>query len=88
MKYLRNQEGSILVFVTLMIVLLLVMVQNTGSGLALGWTLLCLSIYGQDGAELKKRLEQQFVKTKFLGETKALALSVLALGNGARYFHM
>ena len=64
------------------------MAQNTGSGLALGWTLLCLSIYGQDGAELKKRLEQQFVKTRFLGETKALALSVLALGNGARYFRV
>jgi hypothetical protein len=56
--------------------------------LALGWTLLCLSIYGQDGAELKKRLEQQFVKTQFLSETKALALSVLALGNGARYFRV
>ena len=64
------------------------MAQNTGSGLALGWTLLCLSIYGQDGAELKKRLEQRFVKTQFLGETKALALSVLALGNGARYFRV
>ena len=64
------------------------MAQNTDSGLALGWTLLCLSVYGQDGAELKKRLEQRFVKTKFLGETKALALSVLAMGNGARYFRV
>jgi hypothetical protein len=64
------------------------MAKNTGSGLALGWTALCYVLYGKDGAALKRLLEQRFGKTRFLGETKAIALSMLALGNGARYFRI
>ncbi len=64
------------------------MAQKTDSGLALGWSVICLSLYGQDDSALKKRLEQRFAKTKFLGETKALALGILAGGNGARYFRV
>jgi hypothetical protein len=64
------------------------MAKNTGSGLALGWTTLCYVLYGKDGAALKSLLEQRFGKTKFLGETKAIALGILALGNGARYFRI
>jgi hypothetical protein len=62
--------------------------KSTDSGLALGWSVICLSVYGQEDSELKKRLEQRFAKTKFLGETKPLALAVLASGNGARYFRV
>ena len=62
--------------------------QSTDSGLALGWSVICLSVYGQENSELKKKLEQRFAKTKFLGETKPLALAVLASGNGARYFRV
>lgn len=64
------------------------MMQSTDSGLALAWSTICLSLYGQDASALRKRLEQRFVKTKFLGETKALALGVLAYGNGMRYFRV
>jgi hypothetical protein len=64
------------------------MAKNTGSGLALGWTTLCYVLYGKDGTVLKRLLEQRFGKTRFLGETKAIALSMLALGNGARYFRI
>ena len=62
--------------------------QSTDSGLALGWSAICLSVYGQEDSALKKRLEQRFAKTKFLGETKSLALGVLASGAGARYFRV
>jgi Prenyltransferase and squalene oxidase repeat len=64
------------------------MMENTDSGLALAWSMICFSLYGQDDSALRKRLEQRFGKTKFLGETKALALAVLACGNGSRYFRV
>jgi hypothetical protein len=64
------------------------MAKNTDSGLALSWGAICLSVYGQEGAELKQRLVERFAKTKFLGETKAIALGILAMGNGARFFRV
>ncbi|HEY7217392.1 MAG TPA: prenyltransferase/squalene oxidase repeat-containing protein [Candidatus Binatia bacterium] len=64
------------------------MMQTTDSGLALAWSLICFSVYGRDESALRKRLEERFVKTKFLGETKAIALGILASGNGARYFRV
>jgi hypothetical protein len=62
--------------------------ETTDSGLALGWSSICLSLYGHDNSELRKRLEQKFVKTKFLGETKPIALSILAAGNGPSLFRV
>jgi len=64
------------------------MAQNADSGLALALTIICFSLYGQDGAKHKRALEQRFAKTQFLGETKPLALAILALGDGARYFRV
>lgn len=64
------------------------MMQTTDSGLALAWSLICFSVYSRDESALRKRLEERFVKTKFLGETKAIALGILASGNGARYFRV
>ena len=58
--------------------------ETTDSGLALGWTTICLSVYGEDISELRKRLDQKFARTKFLEETKPVALAILASGNGAR----
>ncbi|MGN6733676.1 MAG: hypothetical protein ACTHMB_17175 [Candidatus Binatia bacterium] len=62
--------------------------ETTDSGLAIGWSSICLSLYGHDNSELRKRLEQKFVKTKFLGETKPIALSILAAGNGPSLFRV
>jgi hypothetical protein len=64
------------------------MAQNADSGLALALTVICFSLYGQDSAKHKRALEQRYAKTQFLGETKPLALAVLALGDGARYFRV
>jgi len=60
------------------------MAETTDSGLALGWTTVCLSVYGEDISELRKRLDQKFARTKFLGETKPVALAILASEDGAR----
>jgi hypothetical protein len=58
------------------------------SGLALSWASICFTLYGKDDAALKKSLGQRFTKTQFLGENKALALAILAVGDGARYFQV
>jgi hypothetical protein len=58
------------------------------SGMALGWGILCLSLYNQDVREWKKILVKNFEKTKFLGETKAVALSLLAFEKGASLFRV
>ena len=64
------------------------MLREAGSGTALGWGILCLTLYKQDVQEWKKILVKNFEKTRFLGETKAVALAVLALGNGASLFRV
>ena len=64
------------------------LMRETSSGTALGWGILCLSLYKQDVGEWKKILVKNFEKTKFLGETKAMALSLLAFGNGASLFRV
>ena len=56
------------------------------SGLALAWACICFQVYGQNDAALKNSLERRFAKTQFLGETKTLALTVLALSDGAGHF--
>ena len=58
------------------------------SGMALGWGILCLSLYNQDVREWKKILVKNFEKTKFLGETKAVALTLLAFENGTSLFRV
>jgi squalene cyclase len=62
--------------------------QQTDSGLALSWAAICGSLYGQDVASLRNSLAQRFAKTQFLVETKGLALAIVALGDGARYFRV
>jgi Squalene-hopene cyclase N-terminal domain len=64
------------------------MLREAGSGTALGWCILCLTLYKQDVQEWKKILVKNFEKTRFLGETKAVALALLAVGNGASLFRV
>jgi Squalene-hopene cyclase C-terminal domain len=60
-----------------------VMMREAPSGTALSWGILCLTLYNQEVGDWKKILVKNFEKTRFLGETKAVALALLALGNGA-----
>ena len=64
------------------------MLREAGSGTALGWGILCLTLYKQDVQEWKEILVKNFEKTRFLGETKAVALALLAFGNGASLFRV
>jgi squalene-hopene cyclase-like protein len=70
------------------LVVLVKMMREAASGLALGWGILCLLLYDQNVGDLKKLLAKSFDKTSFLGETKTLALAILALGDGRRFFQI
>ena len=47
---------------------------------ALCWAAICLNLYGRDNSDLSKQIDKRFAATAFLGETKNLALAVIALG--------
>jgi len=64
------------------------MMKDGNSGLALSWSAICYEIYGEDPDDLHKLLISGFEKTGFLGETKAVALCILALSGGAKYFRI
>jgi Prenyltransferase and squalene oxidase repeat len=52
------------------------------SGLALSWSIICFSLYGHATTEWVTFLERSYRRTGFLGETKTLALALLALEGG------
>jgi hypothetical protein len=62
------------------------MLQRVESGLALAWATLCFSAYGEDVTPWRQRLLERYAKTAFLGETKVVALAVLALNGGSKVF--
>lgn len=62
--------------------------RETGSGFALCWAAICLNLYGRDNSELLKQIDKRFAATAFLGETKSLALAVIALGAKANPFRI
>ena len=62
------------------------MMQETDSGFALSWGTICLSIYGDEISEWKRKIEKRFQMTDFLGETKTLALSLIASVDDAKAF--
>lgn len=63
-------------------------IKTVDSGLALSWSVICYEIYGNDSGNLRKRLISGFETTGFLGETKSIALYILALTGGAKYFRI
>jgi hypothetical protein len=62
--------------------------KTVTSGLALSWSAICYDIYGHHSGNLWKLLDSGFETTGFLGETKSLALYILALTGGAKYFRI
>jgi hypothetical protein len=62
------------------------MLQHVDSGLSVAWATLCFSAYGQDPAPWRGRLVERYARTAFLGETKAVALALLALTGGEEVF--
>jgi hypothetical protein len=61
---------------------------EVNSGLASCWAAICLSLYGQETREWQSRIEKGFAKTGFLGETKTLALALVALNGKANPFQV
>ncbi|HET9491387.1 MAG TPA: prenyltransferase/squalene oxidase repeat-containing protein [Methylomirabilota bacterium] len=66
---------------------LVAMTGELVSGLALSWAILCLSIYAQPVTAWRRRLMRLFRRTGFLGETRTMALALLALSDGPGPFH-
>jgi hypothetical protein len=52
---------------------------EANSGLACSWTAICLDLYGRPAIEWQNRIVQRYRETGLLGETKSLALGVIAL---------
>jgi len=59
------------------------MLQHVDSGLSLAWAALCFAAYGEDAAVWRRRVADRYGRTAFLGDTKVLALALLALTQGA-----
>jgi hypothetical protein len=59
------------------------MLAHVQSGLALSWAMLCFALYGQEISEWRTLLAKTYEQTRFLGETKTMALALLASGDGA-----
>jgi len=64
------------------------MLAQVHSGLSLSWSLLCFSLYGQDVAEWKTWLTKSYENTRFLDETKVIALALLACESEAATFRI
>ena len=64
------------------------MMQETDSGLALCWGTICLSIYGDETSGWKRQIEKRFQTTGFLGETKTLALALVASVDHVKAFRL
>lgn len=62
--------------------------RATDSGLALCWAAICLNIYAQDNSGFQGQIEKRFAATAFLGETKSLALAVIALNGKTNPFRI
>jgi hypothetical protein len=62
------------------------MLGDAASGMGLSWCILCLRIHGDDVSTWLRRLADIHAKTAFLGETKPVALALLAATDGAVAF--
>jgi hypothetical protein len=58
------------------------MLAGMDSGLTMALGVLCLLLHGQEPAEWRQALARSYERTAFLGVTRTLALSVLALTGG------
>ena len=63
-------------------------VQDVDSGLALSWSIICFSLYGRSVTKWRELLVKRFQKTMFLGETKTLALAILASADMPKFFRL
>jgi len=63
------------------------MLPEATSGLGLSWSILCLRAYGRDVSQWLRHLMAAHAKTGFLGETKPVALALIA-AHGSGVFQL
>jgi hypothetical protein len=61
------------------------MLEHVDSGLTLAWAALCLAAHDEDAEPLLTRLGRAWERTGFLGDTRSIALALLAMSDGARW---
>lgn len=61
---------------------------EVNSGFASSWATICLNVYHQATDDWQRRVEDNFRRTGLLGETKTLALALLALNGNASPFRI
>ena len=64
------------------------MLADARSGLGLSWSIICLALHGDDAQPWRRRLADVHGRTGFLGETKPVALALLAAADGAGAFRL
>ncbi|MFQ5851583.1 MAG: prenyltransferase/squalene oxidase repeat-containing protein [Candidatus Binatia bacterium] len=64
------------------------MLTHVQSGLSVSWSIICFSLYGYDVSRWRELLARNYEKTGFLGETKTVALALLASGDGPKAFRV
>ena len=64
------------------------MVAGVESGLTLSWSIISAAAYGRATDEWIRRLARTYAATGFLGETRSIALALLALSGGHRLFRV
>ena len=62
------------------------MLGEAASGLGLSWSILCLRVHGQDVSSWLRRLADIYARSAFLGETKSVALALIASDAGPSAF--
>ncbi len=67
---------------------LMALTGEVPSGLSLSWATLGLSIYGHPVGEWRRRLVRLFGKTRFLEDTRTIALALLAMSDRPGDFHL
>jgi hypothetical protein len=63
------------------------MIDGIDSTLGLAWATLCLSLYGEETGELRRRLQLRYRQRSLLVDTRSLALTLLAL-SGSEPFRL
>lgn len=61
---------------------------EVNSGFASSWAAICLNVYDQATDDWQRRVKDNFHRTGLLGETKTLALALLALNGNASPFRI
>lgn len=67
---------------------LIAMLAEVESGLSLSWAILCFSLRGQDVEVWQRRLARCYARSGFLGETRVIALALLALSERVTPFRL